>query len=438
MRIRRWLWIPLVGLGLLLLFIAGPGAESINTLVHSDAFRHEVEARASASAGSPVTIKEIGFSLWSGVELHGLATKVATPQGTVALEVESVNCSYSWLALLHRELKLEQVTVEKPQIVLTQQPPSAVPTPTAGAKEPAAPPTSSKGPPLQVVLESAKISDGHLMIHDATGAMKADLQGFDVHADTAGYFDGGDVAGTMSIAKVVLPKNLTITDFSTPFKGRAGAMEADPFEAGAFGGKITGHYHLEPGSPSTLDIAAANLDVAKISKTAKPDAPAVLQGDLSLQSTWHGAETGTLTGAGDAQITHGRLQGVAMLNNLASALHIRGLADPQLKTVTTHFEVAQGTTHFSALQIEAADFELTGEGTIDPAGKLDARMVLTLHGGAMGGVTGAAAALISRGGSIPIHLTGTVSDPHTNLNPQFFNPGTKVQSAVDKAIKHLF
>ena len=443
----RWLWIPLVVLAVAVMFLAGPGTEWINSLVHTDSFRHEIEARAGAAAGGKVEIQDIEFSLWRGVQLRGLVTKVATPQGTVAAKIESVNCSYSLFALLRRRLQLNRVTLVKPDIELTQEAPSRVATPTPGGKHEthASSGQAAQAPPMQVVLESGKIDDGHLTIRDASGALKADLQGIKARAETGGLYDNGDASGEMSIAKIALPKNLEITDFSTPFKGRVGAMEADPFEATAFGGRITGHYHLDPGGgPSTLDLNASNLDVAQITRSANPGSATRLSGSLTLQSTWRGPETGTLTGEGDAQITHGQLEGVAMLNNLGSILHIHGLVNPALKNVTTHFEVAGGTTRFSHLRIESDDFDLSGDGTISPDGRLDAEMVLTLHGGAMGGVPGLAAAFISRvpggGGSIPFHLSGSVANPQTNLSPQLLNPLPEAHKAEHllQKVTHLF
>ena len=438
----RWLWIPFVILALVIMFLSGPGTEWINSLVHTDAFRHEIESRASAAAGGPVEIQEIDFNLWRGVQLRGLVTKLGTPQGTVAAKIASVNCSYSLFGLLWRRLQVNSITLEKPQVELTQEAPSHVPTPSTGGKRVShAGPDSSGAPPLQVVLEREKISDGRLTIHDATGALKADLQGIQVTADTGGYYDGGDVSGEMAIALIALPKNLAVTDFSTPFKGRVGAMEADPFEAKAFGGTITGHYRLDPGAPSTLDVTASDLDMAQIGRTANPGSSTTLSGSLTLQSTWRGVETGTLTGEGDAEITHGQLEGVPMLNNLGRLLHIRGLTDPALKIVTTHFEVAGGTTHFSHLRIDAEAFDLTGQGTIDPDGHLDADMVMTLHSDTGSGLAASLLARVPGGGkSIPFHLSGNISDPKTNLSPDLLNPAPaeqKVERALDK-VSHLF
>jgi uncharacterized protein involved in outer membrane biogenesis len=450
MRPHRGLLWSLVIAGVLInvvLLLLGPGTMWINSFVHSDAFRHEVETKAGEAAHGTVTIKRIDFSFWSGIELNGLATKIETPQGILVSQVESVNCSYSLLPLLHRQLQFNAVTLVRPEIVLTQQPPSTVATPqppsTPGATQPSAQETGSgKTAPFQLVLNGAKISDGSLSIRDATGAVKADLQGVRASADTSGYYNGQNVTGKLSIATIALPQNLRLTDFSTPFAYHAGAVKADPFEARAFGGKVTGDYKLDPSAPSLLDINATGIDVAEIGHAANPHSSTTLSGSLALQSKWHGVETGRLTGEGDAQITDGKLAGVSVLHELSGLLQVRGLSEPELKSVTVHFEVAGGSTRFSRLNIESPIFEITGDGVIDANGGLDAHLVLTLHGSAMGGVTGAAASLISKipggGGSIPLHLTGTVSNPKTNLSSSILNPAPKAEKAIDRAVKHLF
>ena len=140
-------------------------------------------------------------------------------------------------------------------------------------------------------------------------------------------------------------------------------------------------------------------------------------------------ETGKLTGEGDAQITNGKLTGVTVLRDLASALRVQALSEPDLKSVTVHFQVADGSTHFTNLRIESSIFEMTGDGVINAQGGLDANMVLTLHGDSMGpGIPGAAASLFSKlpggAGSIPLHLTGTVGAPQTDLS-RLLLPGSQ-------------
>lgn len=441
-----------VGIVFVLAMLAvGPGSIWINSFIHSDAFRHDVEIRAAQTLGGTVEITQINFSFWSGVQLEGLATKFASPQGTIAAQMESVNCSVSFPALLGRRLELNGLKLVKPQVVLTQQPPAMVPTPAPPPVPVKAETTPQQGASVttsafQFILNAAKISDGHLSIVDATGATKADLQGVQINADTAGYYEGKDVTGTIRIATVALPQNLNLADFSTPFTYRTGAVSVTPFEATAFGGRLTGHYQLDPSGPSLLEVDATGIDVGKIGATANPGASTHLSGSLALQSKWQGVEAGKLTGQGDAQISGGKLTGVTMLKDLAFALRVNGLAEPELKSVTTHFQVAEGTTRFTGLRIDSDVFAMTGDGVIDPQGRLSADMVLTLHGSAMGGIPGVAASFFSKlpggEGSIPFHLGGTVSNPQADLSTRLFLQGSKVQKSIDntvnRALNHLF
>jgi uncharacterized protein involved in outer membrane biogenesis len=452
MRSLRW-WFITGGIAAILLAVGiALGSAWLNSFVHSDAFRQEVEKRAGQTLGGPVEIKQVDFSLLGGVKLLGLATKIDSSQignqGTLAAQVESVNCSYSWVALLSRRLELDGLTLDKPEIVLTQEPASAVPTP-APPPVPASETTGAEthssvtiNSPVQVVLDAAKINDGSLAIRDATGATKANLQGVQVAADTSGFYAGRDVTGTLRIADVELPQNLRLTDFSTPFTYRPGTVKVNPFEAACFGGRLTGDYTLDPSGPSLLNVNGERIDVAQVGQAANPGSSSRLQGQLALQSKWHGAETGKLTGEGDAQVSGGRIEGISVLNDLATALQVQELHDPELKSVTVHFEVANGETHFSNLDIESTVFAMTGDGVINAQGGLNADMVLTLHADAMGGIPGAALGFFSKlptgGGSIPFHLSGTVGDPKADLSSRLLLSGSKVQKAVNHLFNHLF
>ena len=421
----RWILSAGGALGVLVVLGLCVGLAWLNSFIHSDAFRHEVETRAGKTLGATVEITQINLNLWGGVKLSGVAAKLNSTQGTIVSQIESIDCYCSILGLLERRLQLKSVTLVNPQIVLTQEPPSRVPIPAAppvASTSSAEQAQSGKTSSIQVVLESAKLENGSLAIRDASGATKANLQGIQVNAKTGGFFTEKGIAGKLRITQVSLPENLSLNDFSAPFSYKGGNISANPLAGSSYSGKLSGDYKLDASGPSLLEVNLSRLDLAQMAQAANPASANHLSGSLDLQSKWHGVETGKLTGEGDAQITSGRLTGVGILHDLAFALRIRGLSDPNLRSVTVHFEVENGTTRFNDLRIESDDFEMTGDGVIDAQGRLNANMVLTLHGAAMGGIPGAAAALFSRlpggGGSIPIHMGGTVANPHADLTSQ--------------------
>src|SRR5277367_3925435 len=113
MRSFRWIIVTVaVVVGLAVLAIA-IGALWLNTFIHSDAFKTEVESRASQTLGGPVQIQSIDFDVLRGVQLQGLVTQIdpshAGGQGALKVQVASVNCAYAWTELFQRKLRLTGV-----------------------------------------------------------------------------------------------------------------------------------------------------------------------------------------------------------------------------------------------------------------------------------------------------------------------------------------
>jgi hypothetical protein len=337
--------------------------------------------------------------------------------------------------------------VTNPQIVLTQQSPSSITTPQPPDVAETGNPSpdqaqSGKTAPLQFSLDSAKIINGDLSVKDVAGATKADLQGIHVNANTSGFFAGKGITGSLSVATIALPKNLNLTDFSTQFTYLDGAVEAKPFAATVFSGKLTGDFKLDPASPSLLTVNATGIDMAQAGQAANPSSPTKLSGSLNLQSTWHSVETAQLYGEGDAQITGGKLEGVTILNELSTAFRLKEMSDPVLESVTVHFNVAKGTTRFSNLDVKSTIFEMTGYGVIDPQGGLSADMALILNPDAMNQIPRIATSAFTKnadgGGSIPFHLSGTVANPQSDAMTKLFIGGSKVNKTLEKTFNNLF
>ncbi len=440
----------LIGLGIVvLLLVAGLaiGAWWVKSFIHSDAFRHDLETRAGDQLHGTVAIQQIDWNSWNAFQLDGLATKLVTDQGTVVTQVESVKCTYSLSALLKQRIYLHGLTLTKPHITLTQQPPPSVttPPPPVPAKANKATPAEAQSgntAPIHFMLELAKIIDGEITIKDSTGADKADLQGVQVTANAGGYFIGQEATGMLNISKIALPQNIACTDFSTPFTFRDNAYSASDIKGNALSGQFTGNYQLEPGAASVLAINATNIDMAQVGQAAKPGAPTRLSGTLALQSTWTAVETGKLTGQGTAQIANAKLVGDPLINELADAFRVPEMHDPDLSDITLQFQVANGTTHFENLKIVSASFEMNGSGDIDPKGNLNADMLLTLHADAYARIPPIAKTaftpLPDGGGSIPFKLSGTTEHPQADNLTKAFISGSKAQKSIQNAFEKLF
>jgi len=453
MRSFRWMIVTVAVLAGLAVLAAAIGAICLNTFIHSEAFKTEVESRASHTLGGPVQVQSIDFDIFHGVKLQGLVTQIdpshAGGQGALKVQVASVNCAYAWTELLGRRLRLTGVTLDKPQIVLTKQATAPMtpsePAPVTAAA-PSGPLTGEAGGqgtamPFQFVLDRAKVKDGTVSVQDATGASIMELQRVSAEANTSGYYEGKDVTGTLRVADMTLPPNLHVTNFSTPFTYHQGAIEIKPFEASAFGGKIAGGF-LETGASSVADLNAKGIDVAQLTAATISHSSAKLSGSLDVQSKWRGAETGVLDGEGDVQLANGKLEGVRILHDLSQILRVKELDAPVITKAQTHFVVQNRQTKFIGLQLDSPIFQITGDGTVDFNGNLNANLVLILTRDAMAKMPKEAAASFVQqqdgAGSIAFQVTGTTSNPQTDLAERLLMQNTQIKNVINKALNKFF
>jgi uncharacterized protein involved in outer membrane biogenesis len=432
--------------GLAVLAIA-IGVLWLNTFIHSEAFKTEVKSRASQSVGGPVQIQSIDFDIFHGIKLQGLVTQIgpshASGQGALKIQVASVNCAYAWSDLFQGKLRLTGLTLDQPQIVLTKQATAPSPAqvlpdgPDSGAT--AGPGTAM---PFQFVLDRAKVTNGGVSVRDATGAPMVELQGVNAEANTTGYYENKDITGTVRVADITLPPNLHVTSFSTPFSYRQGALDAKPFDATAFGGLIAGGYQMGNSGPSVLDLNAKGFDVAQLTAATVSNSSAKLSGSLDLQSKWRGAETGDPNGEGDAQLINGKLEGVKILQDLSGILKIKELNAPVITQAKTHFVVQNRQTKFIGLQLNSPIFQITGDGTVDFNGNLNANLVLILTRDSMAKLPNEAAASFVQQqdgtGSIAFTVTGTTANPQTDLATRLLMQNTQIKNAINKALNKFF
>jgi hypothetical protein len=453
MRAIRWLIIiGAVVIGLAAIAIA-VGAIWLNSFIHSPAFKTEVESRASASIGGPVQIESIDFDVFHGIKLKGLVTQIDSNhtggQGALKVNVAQVNCTYSLWDLLQRKLRLTGVVLDQPQITLTKAPtqamqpaPATAETGTASGTTTATGSSSSGG--FQFVLDRAKISNGSFTLQDASGATTATLNGIDSSADTAGLTEGKDVTGSLKIA-LVTASGLTVTNFSTPFTYRANYLAAKPFDATAFSGRLAGDYLLDASTgPSVLNLNGNGLNVEQLAAATSSGSQAHLTGTLDFQSKWRGVETGAVGGEGDAQLANGKLENVKILEDAASALKIDELKEPVISKAVTHFIVHDRQADFNGLQVTSQLFSITGHGTVTFDGQLNADLVLILTRDAMGKLPkqlqGAFVQQPDGTGSIGFQVTGTTSNPSTNLPQKLLTQGAQkqIKSELNKALNKFF
>jgi len=449
MRALPWVLVSVIIAIVLLIVAIVIGGAWLNSYIHSDAFKHEVETRAGQTLGGTVQIEKIDFSLTEGVELQGVVTQIdpqhANGQGALLVRAGSVNCSYDWMELFGHTLKLNGIAFKQPQIILTRQataPASALPA-NASSPKTGSPGQPGASTPFQFILDWVKINDGTFSLRNEDGNSTIDLQGLNVYANTASFSSGGDVTGNIRIAKVGFVSGLRGTDFFTPFTYHQGTLLAKPLQATSFGGSLAGDYQLGVG-PSILNLNAKGVDVAQFTNALASQSTAKLSGSLDWQSKWRNAETGALDGEGDAQLSGGKLSDVKMLQDLSNILKVKELYAPDISKAQTHFMVQNRQTQFTGLQLQSTIFNMTGDGTIGFDGGLNANLVLILTRDAMSKLPKEVASSFVQAqngtGSIQFHVTGTISNPQTDLMQRLLlqNTQTQIQNVLNKQLNKFF
>ena len=465
-------WIGIVAAVIMILLVLGIAVAGawLNTYIHSEAFKTEVETRAGRSLGGVVQIEKIDFDPFHGVKLQGLATQIQASR----IQVATVHCTYAWTELLHRRLQLTGLVLTRPVITVGGHMPAA-PTqpPTPGFADSGAAEGEGTAMPFQFILDLVKIKDGSVLVSNDNGVSTAELHGINAEADTSGYLEGRDVTGKLKIAEAILPQNIRITDFSTPFLSGQNkiVLQAKPFTALAFGGHIAGDYELTAGQDSdsshmmtwvsSLELNARDCDVAQLTAATTSSSSAKLSGSLDIQSKWHAFQPtpldstgkpgdlkfgpelfGNLSGEGEAQLTDGKLQGVKLLNDLSHILNVKELNDPIIKKAQTHFTVQNSQLKFIGLQLDSSFFRITGDGTIGFDGALNAELVLILNRSSMQKLPAQAAASFVQqadgSGSIAFHVSGTTSNPQTDLPTRLLLQNTQIKNVINKALNKFF
>lgn len=99
-------------------------------------------------------------------------------------------------------------------------------------------------------------------------------------------------------------------------------------------------------------------------------------------------------------------------------------------------------TRFTGLQLDATVFQMTGDGTVGPNDALNANLVLILTSDSMKRLpkeaAGSFVAQPDGSGTIGFQVTGTTSNPVTDLPTRLLLQNTKVQNVINKALNKFF
>src|ERR1039458_2664664 len=150
MKVVKIISIIVAVLIVLVLTLVGAGIYFTNRYLQTPAFKEQVLKAAREQLGADVRINTFQVSLFSGVELRGVT--IGNPAGFAGnlLTADAFVLHYRLLPLLSRRVEIEQLSLDKPVITLSQNDKNEWNYESIGAKGSATNPTAAEVKPMPV------------------------------------------------------------------------------------------------------------------------------------------------------------------------------------------------------------------------------------------------------------------------------------------------
>lgn len=438
MKAVKIILIILVVLVVLVLTLVGAGIFFTNRYLQTPAFKEEVLKAARQALGADVSIDNFQASLFSGVELHGVT--IGNPSGFTGnlLTAEAFTLHYRLLPLLSRRVEIEQLSLDKPIITLSQNnkrewnyesigakgnatnPTPAEAKPTSAAPT-ATPAKSATAPPLDIVLSKFAITQGAVSLISDKNQPLVKVDG--INFSSAVSLIDNKMSGTAKagIDKIDLSDALFVEKVSTSITLGSDEVKLAPLSGNLADGTLAGDVTVKfsDGLQYNVNMQVKDADVAKLLQEAntKP----VMSG--KLMATTMLAGTGglpTIVGSGRAQIDGGQLMEIPILNLLATVLQMDALRNLKFSECVLEFSISNNVMQTPVIRLISPDLQITGKGSVALADNtLKHDVTITFAKGAIGSIPNAIVGLFTEqtdgSQALSFKVWGPFNSPKTDL-----------------------
>ena len=430
----------------------------VNLYVQSQATHRRIQQELSQRLGTPLTLRRISVTPWSGLKLNGIT--IPQEKGSVGgdfLRAQTFQLRVQFWSLFSDRLVIRQVSLIKPEVVWAQNSagkwrlptlPVATPGPAApneprtrpAATAPAvvattpfasasiAPPVASEPlvpPPAETFtpeVRRVKLRDGHFTFLDSAGRIVAKFDGLDF---TSSFRTATAIKGSTQIEKISLRDRFFIEQLDSPLNYDPAELVFSNISAKAAGGELTGRFDMKlqaEGSPFRASVKFRELQAETLMANAGGP-PDMIEGLLEgfLEASGKTADSNALTGHGEIHLRNGKLKQYSLLVALGQILQIDELTRLQLEQAEVYFRITPGIVTIDRLLLRSPNIRLSATGTIRFNGKLRLNAQLALNDKIrrqlfapirenfqpMNDQPGYAA--------VPFQVTGTVERPKTDL-----------------------
>jgi uncharacterized protein involved in outer membrane biogenesis len=416
----------------LAIILVGAGIYFTNRYLQSPAFKEQALQAAHNELGADVRIDDLKVSLFRGVELRGVT--IGNPAGFPGnlVTANAFVLRYRLLPLLSRRVEIEELSLDKPVITLSQnaggdwnyekigapetqtKPASTTPSPAASAK-------SGKTVPLDIVLSKLAITRGALSMLSDNNKPLVKLEGISFSSSVS--FTDNKLAGTgkAGIDKIDLSEKLFVENVATLVQLGSDRVALQSLHGELAGGKILGAVSVNFGTglEYAVRVQLTNSDVARLLQDA--GAKQAISGTLTVTTSLAG--TGglpTIIGNGRVEIDNGKMMEMPLLNLLASLLQIDALRDVNFEQCLLEYSISNNVMQTPVVRLTSPQMQITGKGFVSlDKYTLHHDMTIIFAKGAMDRTPSAVRDLFTEqpDGSLTLDfkVTGPYNSPKTDL-----------------------
>ncbi len=436
MKVVKIISIIVAVLIVLVLIVVGAGIFFTNRYLQTPAFKEQVLKAAREQLGTDVRIDDFQVSLFNGVELRGVT--IGNPTGFTGnlLTADAFVLRYRLLPLLHRRVEIEQLSLDKPVITLSQNeknewnyesigakgsttnPPPAEAKPTSATPAPAKPTATT---PLDIVLSKLAITQGAVSLISDKDKPLVKVEG--INFSSAVSLIDNKMSGTAKagIDNVNLSDALFVEKIAASIALGSDEVKLAPLSGKLADGTLAGDVDAKfsNGLQYTVNLQIKDSDVAKLLEQAK--SKPVMSGKLTATTTLAG--TGglpTIIGNGRVQINGGQLMQLPVLNMLALVLQMDALHDLKFSECVVEYSISNNVMETPVIRITSPELQITGSGSLTfEDNNLHHTLTITFAKDAVGSVPKEVLGLFtehSNGSlSLTFPVTGPFNSPKTNI-----------------------
>lgn len=385
----------------------------VNLYVQSQGVHRRIQEELSQRLGTPLRLRQISLTPWSGLKLNGITIPQAPGQpGKNFLEAQSFQLRVQFLSLFSDRLVIRQVSLIRPEVIWAQNslgkwrlpelPPETAPAPAPAISSPAphlSPPPAAANPPVVAVappnepdlapppppvftpeVQRVNLKDGDFTFLDDAGRIVARFSGLDFRSS---FRAATEIKGNARVEKISLRDRFFIEELESPLRYDPSGLAFSNISAHAAGGNLSGSFEMQlqsADSPFTAEVEFRDLQAQELMKNAGGPA-GMIEGRIDgyLNAEGKTADSNALTGQGEIILRDGKLQQYSLLVALGQILQIDELMQLQLEQAEVKYHISPGVVTIDQLLLRSPNIRLTATGTISFRGKLRLAAQLALN-----------------------------------------------------------